>query len=153
LIKTKFKLQKLREKVTGQSGQNGAGRGSCPEKNQRGGAGRGTEVHCPVADPSPRMSTLFLSSETKDLILKRQFVDRVLYDAANATLWRKIDDFGRSKMESELEKFRSLKEQVDPNEQLLSLQGGKFMDFMKNRQYPDSVHQIMRFFSTIFTIN
>jgi hypothetical protein len=95
----------------------------------------------------------FSSSQTKDLILKRQFVDRVLYDAANATLWRKIDEFGRSKMKSELEKFRSLQKEVDPNEQLLSLQGGKFMDFMKSRQYPNSLRQIMRFFSTIFTIN
>ena len=79
-----------------------------------------------------------LSSETKELILNRQFVDRVLYDAANATLWRRIDDYGRSKMETELEKFRSMKEQADPSELFLSLQGGKFMDFMKDHQFPDS---------------
>ena len=85
------------------------------------------------------MPTLFLSAETKDLILKRQFVDRVLYDAANETLWRKIEDFGRSKMESELKILRRMKQQADPSEELLSLQGGMFTDFMKSRQYKDSV--------------
>ena len=76
-----------------------------------------------------------LSQETKELILERQHVDNVLYNAANATLWRKIDNFGRSKMESELKKFRKIKEQADPSEPLLSLEGKKFMEFIKNRQY------------------
>ena len=78
-----------------------------------------------------------LSEETKELILKRQNIDSVLYNAANATLWRKIDHFGRSRMEDELNKFRKIKEQADPNETLLSLEGKKFMDYMKNHQHDD----------------
>ena len=43
----KILLEKLRKKITGQSGKNGAGRGSCPKKNQRGGAGhRGPLPRC-----------------------------------------------------------------------------------------------------------
>lgn len=76
-----------------------------------------------------------LSQETKELILKRQNIDSVLYNTANATLWRKIDHFGRSKMEYELNKFRKIKEQADPNETLLSLEGKKFMEYMKKKQH------------------
>lgn len=76
-----------------------------------------------------------LSQETKELILKRQNIDSVLYNTANATLWRKIDHFGRSKMEYELNKFRKIKEQADPNETLLSLEGKKFMEYMKKQQH------------------
>jgi len=76
-----------------------------------------------------------LSQETKELILKRQNIDIVLYNTANATLWRKIDHFGRSKMEYELNKFRKMKEEADPNETLLSLEGKRFMEYMKKQQH------------------
>ena len=75
-----------------------------------------------------------LTKKSKEIILKRQSIDQILYDYANRTLWRKITDFGLEKMDSELKIFRELREKADPNNLLLNLQGKKFMNYLKNEQ-------------------
>lgn len=75
-----------------------------------------------------------LTENSKEIILKRQSIDKILYDCANRTLWRKITHFGLEKMDFELKIFRELKEKADQNDLLLNLQGKKFMNYMKNKQ-------------------